>query len=207
MDAATPKPRAAAIPALLAGMQSGLLGVVCMLGWLGVTAEWQQRNFWIPVNLMASAIYGPRAIHSGFAFETISGLAIYVVLYTALGGALAFVARDRLSRGWAFAAAMIVAVGWYYLSFRLLWRSLMPLVALLHVERATVFGHLLYGAVLGAYPARLEETAGLTETPALEPVIESHAGSLQLPLADARGSEPEEPDDPGRDGQRANNAS
>lgn len=191
MDAATPKPRAAAIPSILAGMQSGMLGVLCMLGCLGVIAEWQQRNFWIPVNLMASAIYGPRAIHSGFAVETISGLAVYVVLYTALGGAVAFVLRDRLSRGWTFATAMIVAVGWYYLSFRLLWRSMMPLVALLHVERATAFGHLLYGMVLGTYPARLPQ-----------PIVPEEAAP-----AEERGPEPGESGDSGRDGQPTNSAS
>jgi hypothetical protein len=155
MDAATPRSRTAALPALLAGLQSGLVGALCMLVWLGVIAQWQQRNFWIPANLMASAFYGPASIHTGFASETVSGLAVYIALYSLLGALLALVLRDRLSRTRTFLVTVAFALGWYYLSFRFLWNSLMPLVALLHVERSTALGHLIYGALLGGYPARL----------------------------------------------------
>ena len=162
MHAATPKPRTAALPALLAGLQSGLIGALCMLAWLGILAQWQQRNFWIPANLMASVFYGHTSIHSGFAGETISGMAVYVALYSLLGALLALALRDRLSRPRTFLVTMAFALAWYYLSFRVLWKSMMPLVALLHVERSTVFGHMIYGAILGGYPSRLpkrEETA------------------------------------------------
>ena len=155
MDDATPRPRAAALAAALAGMQSGLIGALCMLMWLGVLAEWQQRNFWIPVNLMASAFYGAGAVRSGFAAETVSGLAVYIALYTFLGAVLAFVLRDRVSRLRTFLIGMAFALAWYYLTFRLLWKTVIPLAALLHVERTTAFGHLIYGAVLGGYPSRL----------------------------------------------------
>jgi hypothetical protein len=159
MEAATPRSRAAALPAALAGMQSGMVGAICLVMWLGILAEWQQRNFWIPVNLMASAFYGPRAIRSGFASETISGLAVYLALYTILGAGFALVLRDRLSRPRTLLYAVVFALAWYYLSFRLLWKSAIPLAALLHVERSTTFGHLVYGVVLGGYPARLPRPA------------------------------------------------
>jgi hypothetical protein len=155
MVAAMPKPRASALATLLAGLQSGLIGALSMLAWLGVVAAWQQRDFWIPANLMASAFYGPAAIHSGFARETVSGLAVYIALYTGLGALLALVLRDQAPRGATVLIGIVFALAWYYLSFRLLWKSLMPLVALLHVERATLFGHLIYGAVMGGYPAYL----------------------------------------------------
>src|SRR5690242_11323458 len=159
MEAATPRSRAAALPAALAGMQSGMVGAICLVMWLGILAEWQQRNFWIPVNLMASAFYGPRAIRSGFAAETVSGLAVYIALYTLLGAALALVLRDRFSRARTFLIAVAFALVWYYVSFRLLWKSVIPLASLLHVERTTALGHLLYGAVLGGYPSRLPRPA------------------------------------------------
>ena len=155
MDAAMPKSGAPALASLLAGLQSGLIGALSMLAWLGIAAALQQRNFWIPVNLMASAFYGAGAIHSGFARETVSGLAVYVALYSGMGAVLALALRDRWRRGRTVLAAILFALAWYYLSFRLLWRSVMPLVALLHVERTTLFGHLIYGAVMGGYPAYL----------------------------------------------------
>jgi len=165
MDAATPRPLAAAIPAALAGMQSGLVGAFCMVMWLGILAEWQQRNFWIPVNLMASAFYGAGAVRSGFAPETVSGLAVYIALYTLLGATLAVVLRNRASRLRTLLIGMAFALAWYYLSFRLLWKSVIPLAALLHVERTTAFGHLIYGAVLGGYPARLTKVEPPADVP------------------------------------------
>jgi len=174
MDAATPRVPVAALPAALAGLQSGMVGALCLVMWLGVLAEWQQRNFWIPVNLMASAFYGPRAIRSGFAGETLSGLAAYIALYTLLGAALATVLRDRASRPRTFLIALAFALAWYYLTFRLLWKSVIPLAALLHVERTTAVGHLIYGVVLGGYPSRLPR-----------PAVEQDPETEQPPAADA----------------------
>jgi hypothetical protein len=48
---------------------------------------------------------------------------------------------------------ILFGIGWYYLSFHGLWKAAAPLVALLHVESVTLWGHLLYGAMLGRYPA------------------------------------------------------
>jgi hypothetical protein len=65
--------------------------------------------------------------------------------------------------------AVIFAIAWYYFSFRGIFKLVLPLVALLHVERATLVGHLLYGTMLGRYPAyvhRLMNTAPpVAETP------------------------------------------
>ena len=40
-------------------------------------------------------------------------------------------------------------------SFQLLWKSFMPLVALLHSGPPTALGHVIYGTVLGRYPVYL----------------------------------------------------
>src|SRR3954471_19701502 len=100
MDVATESPRPPAPTpkhsAFLAGLQGGMIGVLCMLAWLGLTATWQQRSFWTAENLMASVFYGRNAIRSGFAGETLSGLAVYVVIYSLLGAFFAVLVRDRL---------------------------------------------------------------------------------------------------------------
>jgi hypothetical protein len=130
-----------------------------MLAWLGVSATWQRRSFWTAENLLASAFYGDDAIRSGFAFSTLSGLALYLLLYSLLGAALAALVRERASQGRTVLLGMAFGMGWYYASFHLLWKSLMPLVPLLHTERPTVIGHLLYGAILGRYPGYLRKRA------------------------------------------------
>jgi hypothetical protein len=69
---------------------------------------------------------------------------------------------------------VLFSVGWYILWFRLLGRTLMPLVWLLHAENSTAFGHVLFGALLARFPAYLPKPEPpATETPAVEPAGET----------------------------------
>src|ERR1044071_5222092 len=98
MDPATEDRQRDAFSAALAGLQAGMLGVCWMLAWLGVTAAWERRSFWMAENLMASVFYGDRAIRAGFAAKTLSGLALYLLLYSALGAVFAAAVANRVSR-------------------------------------------------------------------------------------------------------------
>lgn len=145
-----------------------------MLAWLGVSANWQRRSFWTAENLFATAFYGDAAIRDGFGFSTLSGLALYLLIYSLLGAAFAAVLRERWSQSRTLLCGVLFAVAWYYATFFWLWRQLLPLVWLLHVERATLIGHLLYGTFLGRYPAHLRKPA----KPAAEPdPVAVHEGS------------------------------
>jgi hypothetical protein len=155
MGGATETRRAGPLSSFLAGLQAGMTGVLAMLAWLGVSAAWQQRSFWTSENLMASLVYGNRAIHSGFAGYTLTGLAVYLILYSLLGGLLAFALRERVARLRVLMLSVLYALVWYYLSYRWIWKEVAPLIALLHVERATILGHLVYGTLLGRYPLYL----------------------------------------------------
>ncbi|MBZ5626835.1 MAG: hypothetical protein LAQ69_50390 [Acidobacteriia bacterium] len=178
MDGATESRRATWLSAVSAGLQAGMLGVCWMLLWLGVSAVLQGRSFWTAENLMASAFYGEGAIHSGFAGRTLSGLALYLLIYSVLGALFAMAVRDRLPRLRVFLVSLLFGLSWYYLSFGLLWKSVMPLVALLHSAQPTSLGHVIYGAVLGRYPVYLPKPpappitadAGV-EAPAAEPSV------------------------------------
>lgn len=159
MDPATETRAAGAISAALAGLQAGMLGALGMLAWLGISAEWHNRSFWSAENLMATAFWGPDAVRSGFAFRTLSGLALYLVIYSLLGALLALVLRDRVRPLRTLLVGIVFALAWYYLSFRVIYERALPLLALLHVERQTVLGHLIYGTFLGRYPAYLPKPA------------------------------------------------
>jgi hypothetical protein len=152
MDPATESRPAATISVFLAGLQGGMLGVCWMLLWLGISAEWQRRSFWTAENLMASVFYGGSAIRSDFAGPTLSGMAVYLLLYSLLGAVFAVIVRDRLPRSRVLLASILFSIGWYYISFHLIWKSVLPLVSLLHAERPTFLGHLIYGTFLGRFP-------------------------------------------------------
>jgi hypothetical protein len=167
----------------LAGLQAGMLAALLMLAWLGMAAAWRQSSFWTAENLWASTFYGPSAIRSGFSNSTLSGLALYLLVYSALGGVFAAVVRGNLPRARLVLAGVAVAAGWYFLTFHVIWHTVNPLVSLLHAERPTLLGHVMYGAVLARFPSYLPHTNPRPEeSPALAAVAESE-GSPNTPEA------------------------
>jgi len=145
-------PPAGGLVAWLAGLQAGMTGILVMLLWLGISSVWQGHSFWRSENLMASAFYRADTIRAGFGGRMLSGLAVYLVVYSLLGAFVALILRDRLARVRGMLVCLVIAALWYYVSFRWMWRSLAPPLAFLHAERPMVLGHVIYGLWLGRYP-------------------------------------------------------
>ena len=62
---------------------------------------------------------------------------------------------------------VLFSVGWYYLWFRALGQSVIPLDWLLHAEKSTAFGHVIFGDLMARFPAylpNLEQPASATPT-------------------------------------------
>jgi len=155
MEVAQTERRADLLSFVFAGLQAGMLGTFWMLALVGTGASWQRSSFWTPENLLASTFYGPGAIKSGFSGSTLSGLALYLLIYSSLGCLFAAAFRSRLPRPALLLAGVLCSVAWYYLSFHGFWRILNPPVALLHAERPVILGHILYGAILARFPKYL----------------------------------------------------
>ena len=175
MATAMERRSAKSLSAFLAGLQAGMLGVWWMLAWMGASAVWQRGSFWTPENLMASVFYGNAAIRWGFSAGTVSGLALYVLLYSLLGAGFAMAVAGRLPRSRLPLASMAFALCWYYAAFHLAAKAAWPLVALLDTERTTVLGHLLYGALLARFPAYLPHAAAPPAASALDIVPEARS--------------------------------
>lgn len=84
-----------ALSAGLAGLQAGMLGALCMLAWLGIDSSWGRRGFWKDENLFATFFYGDDAIRASFGIRTMPGLALYLIVYSALGCIFALALRNR----------------------------------------------------------------------------------------------------------------
>jgi hypothetical protein len=164
MDVATDSRPATTASVFLAGLQAGMIAAGRMLAWMGVSAKWQGRSFWTSENLMASVLYGDAAIRLGFAFSTIWGVALYLTLYSLLGALLATALRSRLTGLGTLLVSILFALGWYYFFFHGIGKTIMPLVAQLHSERPTVFGHVIYGGLLARFHSFLPP-----EAPAADP--------------------------------------
>jgi hypothetical protein len=144
-----------ALSVFLAGLQAGMIGICWMLAWLGLSAMGQPRGFWTAENLMSSVFHGHAAIHRGFGFSTLSGMALYLLIYSLLGAGFALAVRDRFTSLGTVLLGLLFSLGWYWLWFRALGQTAMPLVWLLHPENSTVFGHAIFGASIARFPAYL----------------------------------------------------
>jgi len=158
-----------------------MLGALWMLAWLGLSSSLLRRSFWMPENLMATAFDGDAPIHADFAAATVAGLALYLVIYGTLGVLVALVLRDKMLRGHVLVWSVTFGLIWYYASFHGIWQSAIPLLARLHVERATVLGHLVYGTVLARYPVYLKRWDQAAEPVATAPVT-AEAIAEEAPL-------------------------
>ena len=132
-----------------------MLAVLWMLAWMGLTAVWQRRSFWTSENLLATTFYGGAAVRDGFTASTASGLALYLLVYSILGGLFAAGIGLRPAPTRLLLASIAAALGWYYLSFHYVWRAVSPLVPLLHAVRPNLVGHIIYGALVARFPKYL----------------------------------------------------
>jgi hypothetical protein len=173
----------AALSAMLAGLQAGMLGALWMLAWLGVGAAWQNRGFWSSENLFSTAFYGSDAVRGDFGLKTLPGLALYLLLYSLLGGLFAIAMRGRPRSASLMLAGVVFALGWFYISFHVIWKSAMPLVYLLYSERPAVVGHLIFGACIGRFPAHYPQPARPLE-PSMPEALESSQPAGPAPLSD-----------------------
>ena len=169
----TPHRPAKPLALFLAGLQAGMIGIGWMLAWLGLSAMGQRRSFWTAENLMASVFHGDAAIRRGFGFSTLSGIALYLLIYSLLGAAFALGVRHRFTGLGTVLLGLLFSLGWYWLWFRALGRAAMPLVWLLHPENTTVFGHVIFGVSIARFPAYLPKPdPPVAPVPAPEPAAE-----------------------------------
>jgi hypothetical protein len=164
------------LAAAVAGLQAGMVATLAMLLWLGASAVWQRRSFWTSANLLATLFYGGKAVHSGFSVSTVSGLALYLLLYSTLGCVFAGIAGKRALSPRLVLAGAAAGVGWYYVSFWLLWKGLSPLIPMLHAAIPTLLGHVIYGAGIGRFPRFLGPEAAAPTVQVPEPASASREG-------------------------------
>ncbi len=141
---------------LLGGLQAGIIGALTLLAWLAIASVWYRRSVWWVPNLAATAFYGDAAMQGGFTHYTWAGLAANLAFYGGLGAVFALLARER-GRGVTFLAAIAFGVGCYYVLSLFVWKAVSPTFALYSPSRAMLFGHLLYGGMLGRYPRYARE--------------------------------------------------
>jgi hypothetical protein len=149
---------------LLAGLQAGVMAALILLGWLALASAWYRRSIWTAANIMATTFYGEAALGRQFSFRTVAGIALYLVLYGTIGALFGLTLASRGASLRTTSIGVLVGLGWYYLSFAILWHNINPLIPLYTHSGPMMAGHALYGGLLGRFPRYLWRGAGLHES-------------------------------------------
>ncbi|HTT60959.1 MAG TPA: hypothetical protein VMG35_03930 [Bryobacteraceae bacterium] len=141
--------------ALLAGLEAGILAALILLGWLALASAWYRRSIWSAANIMATTFYGEAALSRSFSSRTVAGIALYLVIYGTIGALFGLTLASREAGLRTTMIGVLVGLGWYYLSFAILWQNINPLIPLYTHRGPMIAGHVLYGGLLGRFPRYL----------------------------------------------------
>ena len=151
---------------LLAGLQAGVIAALILLGWLALASAWYRHSIWTAANIMATAFYGEAALSRDFSSRTVAGIALYLVLYGTIGALFGVTLASRDASLRMSLLGVLVGLGWYYLSFAILWPNINPLIPLYTHRGPMMLGHALYGGCLGRFPRYREAPADAGTGPA-----------------------------------------
>ncbi len=141
---------------LLAGIETGVMGGLLMMAWLGLVSLLYGRTVWHPANLIATTFYGDEALRRGFRWATLSGLSLHVVVCVTIAILFGFLVNRISGRRQVLLLGLAVGVGWYLLGFAFFWRLLNPVVLEYRPSQAMFVAHLLFGVCLGSLPGYRE---------------------------------------------------
>lgn len=142
---------------LLAGLETGVVGGVVMLGWLALVSVFISRHSpWIVPNLLAARFFRTSAGAHGFSAATLPGLAIHIVTAGVLGMLFALLVRDAGGRLRVTLAGLLAGLLWRQFSVAFFQAGGGARMMAFAGSAAALSAHLLYGLVLGRYPAALE---------------------------------------------------
>jgi hypothetical protein len=136
----------------IAGVESGVLGGVVMLGWLALLSLLQGRSIWSIPNLLASTFYGEAALRRGFRWTTLSGVALHLIMTAAAGLVFGLAVGGIASRGRVMLLGLASGMIWYFVSLGVFWKHVNPIVPLYGSGNGMLLAHLGLGYCLGSFP-------------------------------------------------------
>jgi hypothetical protein len=136
----------------LAGLEAGMLGGLAMLGWFFLVSLANGEPAWRVPDLLGSTFYGDRAFDGNSKMVTVSGVALHLFTSGILGVLFGLFVREMRNYFRVALLGLILGLGWYYLSYAIVWKRLNPLIPLYSSYRSMLVAHFLFGAFLGGYP-------------------------------------------------------
>ena len=140
--------RSALQPSALAGLQTGVIGGLAMLGFLFAHSILRGQPWWSFANLMGSLVYGPSALWRGMGRATFAGIALQVIL-SGIAGVLFGVCFAR-TRGRLVSLLLGLSSGviWFGCCHWILFKGIAPLIPVYASQPSTLLGYMILGLVL-----------------------------------------------------------
>ncbi len=139
----------------LAGIETGVLGGLAMLGWLAASSALDRQSIWIIPNLLGSVFYGRDVLRRSFSWVTMDGLALHFFVSGLIGFVFGIATGGSRSRLRVALLGILTGLLWYYFSEALFWRKLGILARIYGPPRSLLLAHLIFGFVLAWFPRGL----------------------------------------------------
>lgn len=159
-----PPPPPGALVSLLAGLESGILGAVLMIGWFALDSIWERQYWWAMLNLWGAGVYHNRVFSMGFGVATLAGASMHFFLH-GTAGALWALAASRISNYWLhLVCSFAAAAGFYVFLMHAFWPSVAPVVSRITPLPATALAYCLFGAAISRTSHRARQIELIWET-------------------------------------------
>ncbi|MGC4050251.1 MAG: hypothetical protein QM757_12795 [Paludibaculum sp.] len=143
----------------VAGVDTGFVGAIVVLGWL-MFHSWLSGEFWwAKLNVAGALFYGSPVYTMGLGRASFAGAALLLVLYALLGGLFGLIARQSgFTRN--LLLGMLLAMTWHLFAQRFFWRRLDSFGPAYFPVLSTLPAHLIFGLSLSRYASRFQRLAG-----------------------------------------------
>jgi hypothetical protein len=133
---------------VLAGIQAGVIGGLAMLVVMSVVSVARHNPWWAYPNLLATALYGGRALHMGPGWPTLAGISIQI-LTAGIAGLIFGVLSAPVTGGFRMLLLGVIwGLAWFYLTDGF-YRATARLIPLYAPEAALLAAHTVFGLILG----------------------------------------------------------
>ena len=137
---------------MLAGLETGVLGGVCVILYHALGSLLAGQNIWSVPARLAAAAFGRGVYRDGLTVAAMAGVSLEVFSAGLIGLLFALAVR----RPWALERVAllgpIMGLSWYYLAYEILLRRFGLGPYAIAPRRSQVLAHLLFGLFLGLYP-------------------------------------------------------
>ena len=136
----------------LAGLETGVLGGVALLGWYALSSLAAGHAAWDVPARLGAACCGAASWPEPFGFELAAGASMHIAGAGVAGALFGVVARGVTSLRRHFLLGVVFGLAWYYTLDQILLRSAGAGAYPFLFRRPVIAGYALFGLFLALYP-------------------------------------------------------